>query len=167
MNNDMHFKDLRDLLETSERLYSNEIAFKTKKKGAIEEVTYAKFAKDVRSLASYLLSLNMKNKRVAVISANRYEWCMSYFATLTSDLTIVPLDKSLPEAEFHSLIERSQADVIIYEDKYTDYIANEKDNEKKQQSNREYQSPFLRANGEDKVRVLGSQQVALGAGALE
>ena len=125
----MHFKDLRDLLETSERLYSNEIAFKTKKKGAIEEVTYAKFAKDVRSLASYLLSLNMKNKRVAVISANRYEWCMSYFATLTSDLTIVPLDKSLPEAEFHSLIERSQADVIIYEDKYTDYIANEKANE--------------------------------------
>lgn len=126
----MHFRDLRELLERSERLYAKEIAFKTKKKGAIEEVTYAQFANDVRSLASYLLNLNMKNKRVAIISANRYEWAMSYFATLTSDLTVVPLDKSLPEAEFHSLIERSQSDVIIYEDKYTGFIENEKANEK-------------------------------------
>ena len=126
----MHFRDLRELLEHSERLYAKEIAFKTKKKGAIEEVTYAQFANDVRSLASYLLNLNIKNKRVAIISANRYEWAMSYFATLTSDLTVVPLDKSLPEAEFHSLIERSQSDVIIYEDKYTSFIENEKANEK-------------------------------------
>ena len=130
MNKDKHFRDLRALLDNSEKMYSKEIAFKTKKKGAVEEVTYAQFAKDARNLGSYLLDLNMKNKRVAVISANRYEWCMSYFAILTSDLTIVPLDKSLPEAEFHSLIERSQADVIIYESKYEEYIKNEKENEK-------------------------------------
>ena len=129
MSSNKRFRDLRALLESSEKLYSKEIAFKTKKKGTIEEVTYAQFAKDVRSLGSYLLNLKMKNKRVAIISANRYEWCMSYFAVLTSDLTIVPLDKSLPEAEFHSLIERSQADVIIYESKYEDYIQNEKSNE--------------------------------------
>ena len=82
----MHFRDLRELLENSEKLYSKEVAFKTKKKGAIEEVTYAQFASDVKNLGSYLLSLNMKNKRVAIISANRYEWCMSYFAVATSDL---------------------------------------------------------------------------------
>lgn len=130
MSSDMHFRDLRELLENSEKLYSKEVAFKTKKKGAIEEVTYAQFASDVKNLGSYLLSLNMKNKRVAIISANRYEWCMSYFAVATSDLTVVPLDKSLPEAEFHSLIERSAADVIIYEDKYKGFIENEKANEK-------------------------------------
>ena len=125
----MHFRDLRELLENSEKLYAKQIAFKTKKKGAIEEVTYAQFANDVRSLASYLFSLEMKNKRVAIISANRYEWSMSYFAVATSDFTVVPLDKSLPEAEFHSLIERSQADVIIYEDKYKGFIENEQANE--------------------------------------
>lgn len=130
MSSDMHFRDLRELLENSEKLYSKEVAFKTKKKGAIEEVTYAQFASDVKNLGSYLLSLNMKNKRVAIISANRYEWCMSYFAVATSDLTVVPLDKSLPEAEFHSLIERSAADVIIYEDKYKGFIENEKAKEK-------------------------------------
>ena len=125
----MHFKDLRELLKNSERLYAKEIAFKTKKKGIIEEITYAQFASDVKNLGSYLLNLNMKNKRVAIISANRYEWCMSYFAVATSDLTVVPLDKSLPEAEFHSLIERSQSDVIIYEEKYKEFIENEKANE--------------------------------------
>ena len=121
MSKEIHFRDLRELLKNSEKLYSKEIAFKTKKKGVIEEITYAQFANDVKNLGSYLLSLNMKNKRVAIISANRYEWCMSYFAVATSDLTVVPLDKSLPEAEFHSLIERSESDVIIYESKYEEF----------------------------------------------
>ena len=76
MNKEKHFRDLRALLDNSEKMYANEIAFKTKKKGAVEEVTYAQFAKDARSLGSYLLDLNMKNKRVAIISGNRYKWCI-------------------------------------------------------------------------------------------
>ena len=86
MNSDMHFRDLRELLENSEKLYSKEVAFKTKKKGAIEEVTYAQFASDIKNLGSYLLSLNMKNKRVAIISANRYEWSVAYFATVPPEI---------------------------------------------------------------------------------
>ena len=66
----MHFKDLRAVLENSEKMYGNEVAFITKTKGGLIKKTYAEFASDVKNLASYLLSLDMKNKRVAVISAN-------------------------------------------------------------------------------------------------
>lgn len=127
MSIERQFRDLRDLLENSEKLYSEDVAFKMKYKGSIVEIKYGQFANDVKCLGSYLINLNTKNKRVAIISNNRYEWCVSYFATATSDLTVVPLDKSLPEDEFHSLIERSEADVIIYENKYEDFIKNELD----------------------------------------
>lgn len=130
MSNGTHFRDLREVLDNSEKLYSNNTAFKMKFKGAVVEIKYSQFVNDVRALGSYLLNLNMKNKRVAIISNNRYEWCVAYMAAATSDLIVVPLDKSLPEAEFHSLIERSESDVIIYESKYEDFIKNEKANEK-------------------------------------
>lgn len=125
-----HYKDLRDMLENIEKQYSNEVAFKIKYKSTIVEVKYSKFIEDVKNFGSYLLSLDLKSKRVAIISSNRYEWCVAYMATATSDLTVVPLDKSLTENEFHSLIERSKSDVIIYENKYQEFIDNEKANPK-------------------------------------
>lgn len=127
---DTHYRDLRDLLENVEKQFSDEVAFKMKYKGSIVEIKYSKFIEDIKSFASYLLSLALKNKRVAVMSNNRYEWCVAYLAAATSDLTVVPLDKSLPEAEFHSLIERSKAEVLVYENKYETFVDSEKKNSK-------------------------------------
>lgn len=126
---DVHYKDLRDMLEKIEKSYSDEIAFKIKYKSTIAEIKYSKFIEDVKAFGAYLLSLNLKQERVAIISNNRYEWCVAYMATATSDLTVVPLDKSLPENEFHSLIKRSNAEVIVYENKYEEFIKHEKDDE--------------------------------------
>ncbi len=39
-------------------------------------------------------------------------------ATACSNLTCVPLDRSLPENEFQSLLERSEAEVLVYDKKY-------------------------------------------------
>lgn len=125
-----HYKDMRELINSTEKLHADEVAFKMKYNGAIVEIKYSKFIEDIRNLGSYLLNLNMKNNRVAIISTNRYEWCVAYLAAATSDLTVVPLDRALPESEFHSLIERSMADVVIYESKYETYMENEKKNEK-------------------------------------
>ena len=127
---DVHYRDLREMLENTEKLYSDEIAYKLKFRNEIVGVKYSKFIEDVKALGSYLLELNMKNNRVAVISKNRYEWAVLYLATATSDLVVVPLDKSLPEEEFYSLIERSESDVIIYDNVYEDRINKLKADEK-------------------------------------
>lgn len=128
MSEAVHYKDLRDMLENTEKLYSDEVAFKMKFKGTIAEIKYSKFIEDIKSLGSYLLNLNLKNRRIAIISNNRYEWCVAYLATATSDLIAVPLDRSLPENEFHSLIKRSEAEVLIYENKYEEFVQAEKNN---------------------------------------
>lgn len=125
---EVHYRDLRDMLEEAEKKYANEVAFKMKYKGTIVEIKYSKFVEDVKAFGSYLLSLNLKNQRVAFISNNRYEWCVTYMATATSDLIAVPLDRALPEAEFHSLVKRSGAEVLVYESKYESFIQAEKEN---------------------------------------
>ncbi len=123
----VHYRDLRDMLESTEKKHSDEVAFKMKYKGTIAEVKYSKFIEDIKNFGSYLLTLGLKNKKVAIISNNRYEWCVAYLAAATADLIVVPLDRSLPEAEFHSLIERSEAEVLVYESKYENFVTNQKE----------------------------------------
>ena len=119
---DVHYRDLREMLENTEKLYSDGIAYNLKFRSEIVGIKYSKFIEDVKALGSYLLELNMKNNRVAVISKNRYEWAVSYLGVATSDLTVVPLDKSLPDEEFYSLIERSEADAIIYDNVFEERV---------------------------------------------
>lgn len=63
--------------------------------------------------------MGLENKKVAVIGNNRYEWCVTYLTVTTSNMVIVPLDKALPDAEIKSLIKRSKADAVVYENKYS------------------------------------------------
>lgn len=114
--------DLKDLLNDIEEKFSDEIGYKVKKNGKIENIKYSKYVEDVKSLGEYLLNLNISNSRVAFISPNRYEWAVTYMAVATSNLISVPLDRSLPENEFKALLVRSEAEVLIYDQKYSESI---------------------------------------------
>lgn len=73
--------------------------------------------------------MGLRGKKMAIISPNRYEWCVSYLAITTSDIVIVPLDKSLPNNEIEDLIKRSKVDGVIFDQKYSDIFSKiEKDN---------------------------------------
>jgi len=124
------YTDLRDLLVDVEKEYSDEVAFKLKKNGNKFEVKYATYIEEVKALGEYLLNLSLQNNRVAFIAPNRYEWAVTYMAVATSNLIAVPLDKSLPENEFEALLARSEAEVLIYDKKYVDYIEKIKQNPK-------------------------------------
>lgn len=115
--------DYRALVDRYKTRFASNIAFEYKKEVHDKEtvkITYAEFAKDIENLGSGLLTLELKNKRVAIIAPNRYEWCVSYLAIGTAGLTVVPLDKSLPDNEIESLIKRSKVDVVIFDKKYTE-----------------------------------------------
>lgn len=111
-----NFRELVSLYKTK---YSNLVAFEYKTSPDSKEhikITYCKFAEDIENLACSLLEKEVK--RVAIISDNRYEWFVSYLAITTAGLIVVPLDKSLPENEIHSLLKRSSADGIIFSQKH-------------------------------------------------
>ena len=126
-------KDYRELVNRYKSRYANNVAFEYRHDVHDEKtikVTYAEFANDIEALGSSLLTLNMENKRVAIIAPNRYEWCVSYLAVGTAGLTVVPLDKSLPDNEIESLIIRSKVDTVIFDKKYSE-VFNKINQEKK------------------------------------
>lgn len=115
--------DFRELVMRSAKKYPNHVAYKFKenlgkKDQKVVEKTYKDVKDEVEALGSSLLDMGLEGKKVALISNNRYEWCESYFAITTSNMVVVPLDKALPAGEIKSLIERSEADAVIYENKY-------------------------------------------------
>ena len=90
-------------------------------------VNYKDFAQDIKRFGTALLNLGLQGKKVALIGPNRYEWCVSYLAVTTSDIGIVPLDKSLPNNEIESLIYRSNVDAVIFDKSYENIFINIRD----------------------------------------
>ena len=76
----------------------------------------------VDGLGTKLIDMGLKDKRIAVIGENRYEWEIAYLSIVCGTGTVVPLDKSLPENELESLIERSKAEAIICSQKYVEIL---------------------------------------------
>ncbi len=120
----MKFTDLRDMLEKSGELYGDKPAyvFKTEEEGKFRKITHKEVRDDIKALGTKLVNMGLKDKRVAVISENRYEWGIVYLAVVTGVGIIVPLDKSLPENEIESLIDRSGVEAIFYSEKYDDIM---------------------------------------------
>lgn len=114
------FTDLKDMLKKSGEKYGNRPAyiFKTKEPGKFREITHKEFRDEINALGTKLIDLGLKDKRIAVISENRYEWAVDYLAIATGTGIVVPLDKSLPDNEIESLIIRSEVEAIFYSNKY-------------------------------------------------
>ena len=121
----MKFTDLKDMLNQTGEVYGDRPAyiFKTEEKGKFRTITHKEFRENINALGTILIQMGLKDKRIAVISENRYEWELSYLAVASGVGVIVPLDKALPDNELESLILRSQVEAIIYSSKY-DVIMN-------------------------------------------
>ena len=121
----MKFTDLKDMLNQTGEVYGDRLAyiFKTEEKGKFRTITHKEFRENINALGTTLIQMGLKDKRIALISENRYEWELSYLAVASGVGVIVPLDKALPDNELESLILRSQVEAIIYSSKY-DVIMN-------------------------------------------
>ena len=118
------YENLKDMLEKSGKLYGDKpvYIFKTKEPGKFKEITHREFRNDINALGTKLIDLGLKDKRIAVISENRYEWGVVYLSVVAGTGIIVPLDKSLPDNEIESLIIRSGVEAIFYSNKYNDIM---------------------------------------------
>ena len=121
----MKYTDLKDMLNQTGEVYGDRPAyiFKTEEKGKFRTITHKEFRENINALGTTLIQMGLKDKRIALISENRYEWELSYLAVASGVGVIVPLDKALPDNELESLILRSQVEAIIYSSKY-DVIMN-------------------------------------------
>ena len=119
--NDPKIIDIKDMLKKSGDLYGDRVAykFKTDKEGVFKTFTHKQVREMVDNLGTALVSLlNLKDKRIAIIGENRYEWEVAYLSVVAGTGIVVPLDKALPENELDHLIRRSEVDAIFYTEKY-------------------------------------------------
>lgn len=116
------FYTIREIIKDAVKKYASNTAFIIKNKAGSNEkytkITYKQFDEEIDALGTALIKRGLKGKRIAIISPNRYEWALSYFATVNGTGIVVPLDKGLPEKEIESLLQRSKADAVIFDKKY-------------------------------------------------
>ena len=123
--------DLKDMLNKTKELYGDKNGYKIKQ----EDGTYKIYThKEIRDMVDYLgtalISLGLKDKRIAVIGENRYEWELAYLSIVCGTGIVVPIDKALPPNELEELIERSEVEAIFYSKKYEEAVRTIKYSEK-------------------------------------
>ena len=118
------YKDLKEMLKISGEKYGDRPAyvFKTEEPGKFRTISHKEFRDEINALGTALISKGLKDKRIAVISENRYEWGVAYLAVVAGTGVVVPLDKALPNNEIENLIIRSEVEAIFYSKKYDEVM---------------------------------------------
>lgn len=116
------FKDVKQIIYNSVKLYPRNIAFTSKtknQKGEIEYInhTYTDLLDDINAFGTSLYKLGLKNKKVAVIGYNSYEWAIAHLSNLLGNIVSVPLDKGLQIGELESSLIRSEVEAIVFDHK--------------------------------------------------
>lgn len=121
-----NYADIREVVQDGIRKFPNCIAFTIKNKVGKDveyrNITYRELENEINSLGSGLLKLGLKDKKIAIIGPNTYEWALSYISILYGVGVVVPLDKGLPNQEIEDSVIRGEAEVIIFDQKYIDVI---------------------------------------------
>lgn len=119
------FKNIKEIIYNCAKKYSDKIAFIIKhkeKEVRYENITYKKLLEDINALGTKLYDMGLKAKRIAVIGRNRYEWALAHLTNQLGGMISVPLDKELKTGELQNSLERSKADVVIFDEKYVEAI---------------------------------------------
>ena len=118
------FNNFKEMLQNTKKEFGEEVAFKfkTEKTDVFKEMKYSEYIEEIEALGTSLISIGLKDKRIGIISENRYEWEEAYLAITCGTGTVVPLDRALPETEIISLIERSEMEAIFYSSKYDEIM---------------------------------------------
>jgi long-chain acyl-CoA synthetase len=133
--NATEFNNIKEIIYSASKKYSNQYAFvikhkKENKEVEYENVTYKRLLEDINKLGTALYARGYKDKRIAMYGKNRYEWALAHFANQLGGIVSVPLDKDLEFEELESSIIRSKVECIFFDEKLTEKIEKIKENGK-------------------------------------
>lgn len=111
--------DLKDMITTSCELFNNKSAFLVKDKpgGKYQPITYGQFNMDINSLGTAFINMGLKDKKIAVIGENSYQWVVTYFATINGTGVVVPIDRELKTKEIATLLQRADVSAVVFSKK--------------------------------------------------
>ncbi|MCW5801745.1 MAG: AMP-binding protein [Deltaproteobacteria bacterium] len=123
------YKELVELFEAAVKLHRNRPALRLLPAGEGAEpraYTYGQVGEMAWQGAGGLRQLGLAaGERAILMSENRPEWGISYFAILLAGATVVPLDRELSLAEVVNLAKVSRARVLVLSRKVVERLAGE------------------------------------------
>lgn len=126
MKNVKEYENVKDMVIDVSSKRRNQTIFikkyKEEKETRYENITYDKLLKDIQAFGTGLYKLGLKDKRVAVIGRNRYEWIIAHLGVLLGGMVSVPLDKELKIDELENSLIRSEVEAIVFDEKYVELI---------------------------------------------
>ena len=134
------FENIKEIIYNSADKYAENTAFIIKHKNGkditYENKSYKQLLEDINGLGTAYFQKGYQNKRIAIVGRNRYEWAIAHLANLLGGIVSIPLDKELQLEELESCLARSKADIVVFDEKYTELI--EQIKQRKQTSLKEY-----------------------------
>lgn len=118
---------LKDIVNTRLDLNTQKVAFiqKDKEKDEYKYIKYGQVKESINAIGTYLLDkLELKEKKVALIGENSFEWYVSFMAVICGVGIICPIDKSANENEITQIINESDIECIIYSNSIKEKIKN-------------------------------------------
>jgi len=115
-----YLKDIREIIRYGKDNYGESPAYEDKHfPGETErrKISYRQLYDDVNALGTALIKRGLKGKKIAVMSENRYDWVLTYYAVACGVGVIIPLDRELPAGELVNLLTRAQASALVYSQK--------------------------------------------------
>ena len=101
------FSNFREMVENVAERYPNKVAFQYKLDPKVKEaskITFAECRDYVRALSTELHSMELEDKKIAIIGGASVDWFMSYTAIMNVGAVTVPIDKELPVSDIASII---------------------------------------------------------------
>lgn len=106
-------KLILDILEESEKKFSEMTAVKWLKKKEIYEISYRGIMENVRAVRKGLAAEGFQGKHIALIGGSSLEWIEGYLGIITGRTVAVPLDAMLPVEDLADLINRSDSEALF------------------------------------------------------
>lgn len=114
------FGTIKEMMELAVKEAGDTVAFKFRRDGQIQDVTYRQFYADTMALGTALASLGMGDRHIAMVGENSYNWIMVYLTVLKSSGVYVPIDKELPFADIMNIVNDGDCEVVFYTKRYED-----------------------------------------------
>ena len=97
-------KNIKEIVYNSAKKFAENVAFvikhkNEKKEVSYESITYKKLLQDVNEFGTKLYDMGLKNKRVAIVGRNRYEWVVAHLSNLLGGIVSIPLASTHPDRQ--------------------------------------------------------------------
>ncbi len=113
---------IKEMQEKAVAACPDKLNFRYRDGKNIVDVTFKEFYELTLSLGAALYDLGTKDKHIACIGENSFNWITVLYTVLKSDAVFVPIDKELPVKDIITVLNHSDSDMLFYSKRYEKHL---------------------------------------------